>query len=143
MITMNGIPPSHRWVEAVSPGLLFGDTVEFRLHTDEWVDIAKTASAVAKKSREYVGFRRFVYDPEEGKKYMDPGWVYFRGVKIDSKDIMSGKAVIDNPEFGIACTDILKGNVRNNGWDAVVFFPKHGKTYPLEDSDVFIGGVES
>lgn len=135
VMTMNDIPPAHRFIEATVPGLMFGDATGLRCPGREWIDAEDAARFVAKKSENFVAYRRFVYDPEEGKKYMDPGWVYFKGCKIDKEDIISKKAEDRFP--GLKIGDILRANVENNGFD-VIWFEECDKFYPFDDGDVFV-----
>ena len=139
MKQMNLVPPAHRWIEALSVGLLFGDYVGLKCPSDEWCDSKGAARFVANASSKFVGFRRFVYDPECGKKYMDPGWVYFKGVKINKEDVISGIAQKEHKELEV--TDILRSNVKSNNFDIIWFRDEH-RVYPFYDDDVFIDGIK-
>lgn len=132
---MSDIPPSHRFITAISVGFFFADSETLKCHTDDWLETRAAASWVFGKSDRFVAFRRFVYDPEHGKEYMDPGWVYFRGVLIPRDDILSGKVLENHPDFEVS--DILKSNVRNNRCD-VVWFKDDDMKYPLYEEDTFV-----
>lgn len=135
MIRMQDIPPAHRFIEAVSVGLMFGDTTPIKCPGDEWIYAADAARYVAKKSEDFVAFRRFVDDPECGKVYMDPGWVYFKGDKIAKEDIISKNAEKKFP--GLKIGDILRTNVEHNQFD-VIWFKESDKFYPFDDGEVFV-----
>lgn len=139
MTRLCDIPPSHRRVETVQPGFLFGDTGELKCPDDKvWSDKKALAAWLKRRSSHAVGFRRFVYDPEEGKRYLDPGWVYYRGTVIPKEDVLSGKAEKDHP--GLPVTDTLKTNLEHNGWDCL-WLATYRKVWPFErDTDVFVGG---
>lgn len=147
MTKLIDIPPAHRWVESVRPGFFFGDTDEMRCPDDGvWADAKALAAWLNRKSGNAVGFRRSVYDPEKGKTYLDPGWVYFRGSVIPKEDVLSGKAERDDPRFKI--TDTLKDNVKYNDWDCL-WLATYSKMWPFQrDEDVFVftdtkeGGVK-
>lgn len=136
---MNLVPPAHRWIEALSVGFLFGDYASLKCPSDEWCDSKRTARFVANASSKFVGFRRFVYDPEYGKQHMDPGWVYFKGVKINKEDVISGIAQKEHKELEV--TDILRTNVESNNFDIIWFRDEH-RVYPFEDDNVFIDGIK-
>ena len=88
------------------------------------------------RSGSAVGFRRFVYDPERGKTYLDPGWVYYRGMVIPKEDVLSGKAERNDTRF--PATDILKDNVKYNDWDCL-WIATYRKAWPFKrDEDVFV-----
>lgn len=135
MIGMRDVPPSYRWVEAITVGFLFADPQSLRCHTDEWAETRSMAQWLASESDRFVAFRRFVYNPEYGKEYMDPGWVYFKGTKISKKDILNGWAEKMYP--GIEISDILKQNVKDNGFD-LIWFSDSNKFYPFEENDSFV-----
>ena len=137
MTKLCDIPPAHRWVESVRPGLFFGDTDEMRCPDDEvWSDARALAAWLKHKSSNAVGFRRFIYDPEKGKLYLDPGWVYYRGTVIPKADVLSGKAERDDPRF--QATGILRANVKNNDWDCL-WIATYRKMWPfIRDKDVFV-----
>jgi hypothetical protein len=135
MMRMQDIPPAHRFIEAMSVGFMFGDTTQIKCPGDEWINAADAARYVAKKSKNFVAYRRFVYDPECGKVYMDPGWVYFKGCKIDKEDIISKNA--ENKFPGLKIGDILRTNVENNRFD-VIWFKEYDRFYPFDDEDVFV-----
>jgi hypothetical protein len=136
MMRMQDIPPAHRLIEAVTVGLFFGDANQLKCPSDDWTSFEGAARFVSEKSKNFIGFRRFVYDPEYGKKYMDPGWVYFRGKKISRNDVLSGKAEQYNPDF--KPTDVLKSNVKYNDFDVIWFKDFGGKSYPFNKEDVFV-----
>lgn len=135
MLRMQDVPPAHRFIEAMVPGLMFGDTTELKCPGREWIDAKDAARFVKEKSDDFVAYRRFVYDPERGKVYMDPGWVYFKGCKIDRKDIISKKA--ENKFPGLKIGDILRTNVEYNRFD-VIWFKEYNKFYPFDDENVFV-----
>lgn len=139
MVRLCDIPPSYRWVESMSPGFFFGDTDEVRCPDDGiWTDARALAAWLKRKISSAVGFRRFVYDPERGKTYLDPGRVYYRGTVIPKEDILSGKAEKDDPRLPV--TDVLKTNLVHNGWDCL-WLPTYRKVWPFErDRDVFVSG---
>lgn len=132
---MQDIPPAHRFIEAVSVGFMFGDTTQIKCPGDEWTNSEDAARFVAKKSKNFVAYRRFVYDPERGKVYMDPGWVYFKGDKIAREDIISREAEKKFP--GLTIGKILMDNMKYNEFD-VMWFREQGKFYPFDDNDVFV-----
>ncbi len=136
---MNLVPPAHRWIEALSVGLLFGDNTPVKCQSDKWCDTKGAAKFVASKGDEFVGFRRFIYDPGRGKVYMDPGLVYFKGVKINKEDVLSGIAQKEHKELEV--TDILRSNVEHNDFDIIWFRDEH-RVYPFYDDDVFIDGIK-
>ncbi len=140
MTRLCDIPPAHRWAEIVQPGFFFGDTDEVRCPDDGvWSDTRALAAWLKRKISSAVGFRRFVYDPERGKTYLDPGWVYYRGTVIPKEDVLSGKAEKDDPRLPV--TDILKTNLENNGWDCL-WLATYRKVWPFErDADVFVDAV--
>ena len=132
---MQDIPPAHRFIEAMSVGFIFGDTTQIKCPGDEWIYAADAARYVAKKSEKFVAYRRFVYDPECGKVYMDPGSVYFKGYKIAKEDIISREAEKKFP--GLTIGKILMDNMKYNEFD-VIWFREQGKCYPFYDEDVFV-----
>ena len=137
MTRLCDIPPSHRWVETVRPGFFFGDTEELRCPDDGvWSDAKALVAWLKRKSDSAVGFRRFVYDPEKGKTYLDPGWVYYRVKVIPQEDVLSGKAERDDPRF--KSSDTLKSNLKHNNWDCL-WIATYQKAWPFErDEDVFV-----
>ena len=137
MTRLCDIPPTHRWVETVRPGFLCGDTDEVRCPEDGiWPDARALAAWLKRRHGSVVGFRRFVYDPEKGKTYLDPGWVYYRGKVILKEDVLSGKAERDDPRFPATLT--LKSNLKNNDWDCL-WIATYQKAWPFErDEDVFV-----
>lgn len=142
MIKLCDIPPSNRWVESVQPGFFCGDTDEMRCPDDGvWPDARTLAAWLGRKNGNAVGFRRFVYDPEKGKTYLDPGWVYYRGTVILQEDVLSGKAERDDPRLPV--TDVLKSNLKNNGWDCL-WLATYRKVWLFKrGSDVFVDAVAS
>lgn len=139
MTRLCDIPPSYRWVESVQPGFFFGDTDEMICPDDGvWTDARALAAWLKRRNGKAVGFRRFVYDPEEGKTYLDPGWVYYRGTVIPKEDALSGKAERDDPRFKATATDTLKANVKYNDWDCL-WLATYRKVWPFRrDVDVFV-----
>ena len=133
---MQDVPPAHRFIEAIVPGCIFGDTTELKCPGREWIDAEDAARFVKEKSENFVAYRRFVRDPEcKCGVYMDPGWVYFKGCKIDKEDIISKKA--EKKFQGLKIGDILRMNVENNRFD-VIWFKEYDKFYPFDDEDVFV-----
>lgn len=132
------IPPARRWVESVRPGFFLGNTDEVRCPDDGvWTDAKALAAWLMRRHVSIVGFRRFVYNPERGKTYLDPGWVYYRGTVIPKEDVLSGKAERDNP--GFPTTDILKSNCEGNDWDCL-WLATYRKIWPFRrNEDVFVG----
>lgn len=135
MMRMQDIPPAHRFIEAIVPGFMFGDYTVLKCPGREWIDAEDAARFVAKKSDNFVAYRRFVSGPECGKVYMDPGWVYFKGCKIDKEDIISKKA--ENKFPGLKIGDILRTNVEHNRCD-IIWFKEYDKFYMFDDEDVFV-----
>lgn len=135
MMRMQDVPPAYRFIDAMSVGFMFGDTTQIKCPGREWTDAENAARFVKEKSEDFVAYRRFVYDPERGKVYMDPGWVYFKGRKIDKEDIISKKAENEFP--GLKIGDILRTNVEHNRCD-VIWFKEYDKFYPFDDEDVFV-----
>lgn len=135
MMRMKDVPPAHRFIEVMSAGLLFGNMTHIKCSGDEWLNAADAARYVAKKSKNFVAYRRFVYDPERGKVYMDPGWVYFKGDKIAREDIISREAEKKFP--GLTIGKILMDNMKYNEFD-VIWFRGQGKFYPFDEEDVFV-----
>ena len=126
------VPLKHRHVLAISPGLLFADDYEMKWPKENWEDIDSLAKALHKKDTGYVGFRRFIYDPEEGQVFLDKGWVYFGGEVYDGKDVVDGKV-------NLPVSDIAIRNIENNDFKTVIWFPDAQKMYPLNKQDKFIG----
>lgn len=135
MMRMQDVPPAHRFIEAMAVGFMFGDTTQIKCPGDEWTNSVDAARYVAKKSKNFVAYRRFVFDPERGKVYMDPGWVYFKGDKIAREDIMSREAEKKFP--GLTIGETLMNNMKYNKFD-VIWFREQGKFYPFNDEDVFV-----
>ena len=135
MMRIQDVPPAHRFIEALSVGFLFGDTTQIKCPGDEWINAADAARYVAKKSKNFVAYRRFVYDPECGKVYMDPGWVYFKGEKIARDDILSRDAEKKFP--GLTIGNILMSNMKYNDFD-VIWFRDQDKFYQFYEEDVFV-----
>lgn len=135
MMRVQDVPPAHRFIEAMSVGFMFGNTTQIKCPGDEWINAADAARYVAKKSKNFVACRRFVYDPECGKMYMDPGWVYFKGDKIAREDIISREAEKKFP--GMTIGKILMDNMKYNEFD-IIWFREQGKSYPFNEGDVFV-----
>lgn len=135
MMRMQDVPPAHRLIEAMSVGFMFGDTTQIKCPGDEWLNAADAARYVANQSERFVAYRRFVYDPERGKVYMDPGWVYFKGDKIAKEDIISREA--EKKFRGLGVGEILMNNVKDNGFD-IIWFKESGRFYPFNEKDVFV-----
>jgi len=126
------IPLEWRFIETVSPGFFFGDTSEWRMPEREWADEQALAFKLKQAGGRAVGFRRFIYDPCNGKTYIDRGWKYFKGRKFTKEEILSGFAKQVCP--GIPLTDIAISNVKNNGWDCL-WLADSCKLWPLEKED--------
>lgn len=131
-IDPSNIPLKQRHLVAIAPGFFFADDTEMKWPKKNWEDPVAIAKDLAKEDNGYVAFRRFIYDPEEGKVFLDKGWVYFGGKVYKGKDILAGKA--DFP-----CSEIGMRNIENNGIKEVVWFPDAQKMYPLDKEDKFIG----
>jgi len=138
---LSKIPLEHRFIEFVMPGFFFAETSSGKWAKKCWENIEELVEDV-KKSRDGdiddVGFKRFIYDPSVGKKYIDEGWVYFRGRKFSSKDLLSGKAEKECSSLKFVMTDIAKSNIKNNGWKHCLFLEKYSKLWPLNDEDVVV-----
>ena len=135
MMRMQDIPPAHRFIEAMSVGFMFGDTTEINCPGDEWINAADAARYVAKKNKNFMAYRRFVYDPECGKVYMDPGLVYFKGDKIARDDILSGEAEKKFP--GLTIGEIVMNNIKYNDFD-VIWFRDQNEFYKFDEEGVFV-----
>ena len=131
-VNLKDIPLKQRHVVAISPGFFFADDYAMKWPKKSWEDDATLAKALEKKDAGYVAFRRFIYDPEEGKRYLDKGWVYFGGEVYDGKDVVDGKV-------NIPVSDIAVRNIENNNFKKVIWFPNAGKMYPLNKEDKFVG----
>lgn len=125
------IPLKRRFIVAISPGFFFADDTEIKWPKKSWEDDAALARALDKMDNGYVAFRRFIYDPETGKRYLDRGWVYFGGKVYNGQDVIDGKTDFDG-------SDIAKRNIENNHIDKVLWFKESGKMYPLNKTDRFI-----
>lgn len=126
------IPPTHRRIETVQPGLLFADTFELTWADDSWGSDEEIAKKLLRDKDYVVGFKRFVYDPEQGKKYLDDGWVFFKGIVISKEDVLSGEA--ERKHEGFHVNDTLRFNVKANKID-VIWFKSYGKIWQFYDSD--------
>lgn len=126
------IPLEWRFIETVAPGLFFGDASEWRYPEKEWADEQALAAKLKKSKDRAVGFRRFIYDPCNGKTYLDEGWKYFRGRKFTRQEILSGFAKQVCPDMPL--TDIAISNIKSNGWDCLWLEDYH-KLWPLEKED--------
>lgn len=132
---MQDVPPAHRFIEAMSVGFMFVDTTQIKCPGDEWINAADAARYVAKKNDNFVAYRRFVYDPEYGEVYMDPGWVYFKGDKIARNDILSREA--EKKFKGLKIGKTLMDNMKYNEFD-VIWFRDQNKFYKFGEGDVFV-----
>jgi hypothetical protein len=135
-IELSSVPLAHRHIEVTSVGFFFGDSSDMHWPKETWADAKALASELSKASDRYVGFRRFIYDPEIGKKLLDPGWVFFRGKLIRRDDILSGKAEKDNP--GLIVKETMKGNFRSNDRDCLWFKGFDTAWSMNRDKDVFV-----
>lgn len=128
------ILPTHRRIETVQPGLLFADTFERTWTDDSWGDDYEIAKKLlSDRNRDFVvGFKRFVYDPEQGKKYLDDGWVFFKGIVISKEDVLSGEA--ERKHEGFHVNDTLRFNVKANKID-VIWFREYGKIWQFYSED--------
>lgn len=128
-INFEDVPLKQRYVEVISPeGFLFADNSEIRWPKASWVDEIKLATALYKGDDRIVAFRRFVYDPEKGKKYFDKGWMYFRGVVYKGRDVVDGK--VDCP-----VGDIARQNIECNHFEKVIYFPGMYRMYWFTKQD--------
>ena len=130
-VNLKDIPLKQRHVIAISPGFFFADDYEMKWPKKSWEDDATLAKELEKKDEGFVAFRRFIYDPEEGKRYLDKGWVYFGGEVYDGKDVVDGKV-------NLPVSDIAVRNIENNNFKKVIWFPNAGKMYPLNKEDKFV-----
>ena len=126
------VPLSCRFIETVSPGFFFGDTCEMKWPKQSWTDCATLANELKQSGSSSVGFRRFIYDPCNGKTYLDEGWKYFKGRKFTKDEILSGFAQIACPSMQL--TDIAVSNVKSNGWDCL-WLAESNKLWPLGKED--------
>jgi hypothetical protein len=126
------IPPTHRRIETVQPGLLFADTRELTWTDDSWGDDNEIANKILSNGGYAVGFKRFVYDPEQGKKYLDDGWVFFKGTVISKDSILDGSA--ERVHSGFVINDTLRSNVRINEIN-VIWFRDYGKVWQFYSED--------
>jgi len=135
-VDLESVPPEHRFIEIVSPGLFFGDTCEIKWPKKSWSDSAALARELKRGSKDRkvpaVGYMRFVYDPAEGKTYLDDGWQYFGGVKLTKEECLSGKAKEKFPD--IPLTEIALFNIKYNGWD-VLYVQSCNVLWPLHEGD--------
>ena len=130
-INLKDVPLNQRHLVAISPGFFFADDTTMKWPKENWEDDESLAEALKKKNANYVAFRRFIYDPEDGKVFLDKGWVYFGGEVYDSKDVVSGKV-------NLPVTDIAVSNIEYNNIKKVFWFPNFGKMYPLNKEDKFL-----
>ena len=133
-IDPSSIPLKQRHLVAIAPGFFFADDTEMKWPKKNWEDPESIAKDLAKEDNGYVAFRRFIYDPEEGKVFLDKGWVYFGGEVYDGKDVVDGKV-------NLPVSDIAVRNIENNNFKTVIWFPGAGKMYPLDKEDKFIGAA--
>jgi hypothetical protein len=133
------VPLNCRFVETVSPGFFFGDTCESRCPKESWSDAHSLARDMRRESkdRNAVGFRRFVYDPERGKTYLDEGWIYFKGRGFTKSELLSGTAERSCPEIKKALTSTAKCNIEYNNWNCI-FIEKTHSLWPLHEEDVVL-----
>ena len=134
----NDIPLKQRFIMTVSPGFMFGETSEVKCPKKSWdspVELALELKSSQKPDDATVGFRRFIYHPEHGKLFKDKGWVYFKGVKVNKEDALSGKAKERYPD--IPLTETAISNIKYNDWDCL-YFKEYGKLWPLEKEDVVV-----
>jgi hypothetical protein len=131
-IDLNEVPLKQRHLVAISPGFFFADDYEMKWPKKSWEDDEALAKALKKMGEGFVAFRRFIYDPEDGQKYLDKGWVYFGGEVYDGKDVVDGKV-------NLPVSDIAVRNIENNNFTTVIWFPDAQKMYPLNKNDKFIG----
>lgn len=130
-VNLEDIPLKQRHVCVISPGVFFADDFEMKWPDKSWEDDETLAKLLKKKGAGYVAFRRFIYDHEDGRKFLDNGWVYFRGEAYDGKDVVDGKV-------NIPVSDIAIANIKNNDLKGVVWFPRINKMYPLNEEDKFV-----
>lgn len=135
-IDLAKVPLEHRFIETVSPGLFFGDTCEMKWPKASWSDPTALARELKRRKKSSaVRFMRFVYDPAEGKTYLDDGWQYFGGVKLTREDCLSGKAKKKFPN--VPLTEIALSNIKYNGWD-VLYVQSCNVLWPLNEGDQVI-----
>lgn len=130
-IKLEDVPMKQRRLVAIAPGLFFADDYEMKWPKKTWEDDKALAKALLKKDGSLVGFRRFIYDPEDGQKFLDRGWVYFGGKKYKGKDVIAGK-------IDFECSDIGRRNIEDNHIENIVWFPNAHKMYPLHNEDKYI-----
>lgn len=130
-VNLEDIPLKQRHVCVISPGIFFADDHEMKWPEKSWEDNEAIAKELKKKGAGYVAFRRFIYDPEEGRVFLDKGWIYFRGEMYNSKDVVDGKV-------NIPVTDIAVNNIKNNNLKGIIWFPQIEKMYPLNEEDKFV-----
>ena len=135
---LKSVPLEHRFIETVSPGFFFGDTCEMKWPKQSWTDCEAVAKELRrKKNSTAVGFMRYIYDPAEGKVYLDDGWQYFVGEKFTNSELVSGEAEKRCPSLSKAMNSIARGNIKSNRWDCV-WIEKYGKIWPLYSGDSVI-----
>lgn len=125
------IPLKQRHLVAISPGFFFADDTTMKWPKRSWENTKILAKELKKKDAGYVAFRRFIYDPENGKVFLDNGWVYFGGAVYDGKDVIDWKV-------NLPVSDIAIRNIECNNFKKVVWFPNSGKMYPLNKDDKFL-----
>ena len=133
---MNYIPLTHRHVMLSAPGFMFGDEWVVKWPRESWYDLVELSRQVKNEHLNAVGLRRFIYDPEDGRKFIDNGWVYFKGTLLRKEYILDG--TYDKFRIGgTTITPTLISNVRCNGID--VLFLDGGHCWPFNrGSDVFV-----
>jgi len=94
------------------------------------------AQEIKSESPNAVGFRRFIYDPEVGRRFLDKGWVYFTGDVVSKEDILSPSSYARN-RYNHLITPTLISNVECNGFD--ILFLEGGHAWPFNrDKDLFV-----
>lgn len=117
-------------------GLLFAETWSVKSPHEDWADDLENFAKIMRMAGDSrVGFRRFVFDPGNGKVYLDEGWIYIRGVKVPRECILSGSAKQLYP--GIPINDIAIGNIKSNNCDCL-WISQYAKLWPLYSDDIIM-----
>lgn len=135
-MNMQNIKLTHRFIETVQPGFFFGDTCEVKWPKQSWTNIQDIANELKNDNdSNVVGFRRFIYDPSCGKKYLDNGWIYFIGRKFTMQECLNGYAKTQCPN--IPLTDIAISNIKCNKIDCL-YIEDACKLWPLNKEDMVL-----
>lgn len=126
-----------RFIETVQPGFFFGDTYEIKWPKQSWTNIREVANELKNNNDSIaVGFKRFIYDPTCGKRYLDKGWIYFSGIVFTAKDCLNGLAKKQCPN--IPLTDIAISNIKSNKINRVLYIEDACKLWPLNEEDIVL-----